>query len=96
MRAQVQVENQKQRVITFENDLAKQKLTLARAIGLPLGQAITLADRVPYKAFETMPLDQALSEALAQRDDYKAANRCVHAAEARARPRGPSCCRRCT
>jgi outer membrane protein TolC len=82
LRAQVQVENQKQRLITFENDLAKQKLTLARAIGLPLGQAITLADSVPYKAFEAMSLDQALAEALVQRDDYKAANEIVRAADA--------------
>jgi outer membrane protein TolC len=81
VRAQVQVENHKQLVITSENDLAKQQLALARAIGLPLGQTFSLTDRVPYKAFETMPLDQAISEALGRRADYKAMAQVVKSAE---------------
>jgi outer membrane protein TolC len=81
VRAQVLVENQKQRVITFENDLAKEKLILGRAIGLPLGQAYELSDQVPYKAFDAMPLDQALSRAFDQRADYKSMTAQVKAAE---------------
>jgi len=81
VRARVQVENHKQLVITSENDLAKQKLGLARAIGLPLGQTFSLTDRVPYKAFETMPLDQAISDALARRADYKAMEQVLKSAE---------------
>jgi outer membrane protein TolC len=82
VRAQVQVENHRQLVITSENDLAKQKLALARAIGMPLGQAFTLTDRVPYKAFDAMPLDQALAQALGRRADYKAMMQLVKSAEA--------------
>lgn len=82
VRAQVQVENHKQLVITSENDFAKQKLALARAIGLPLGQPFTLTDRVPYKAFETMSLDQAISDALERRADYKAMRQVVKSADA--------------
>ena len=96
MRAQVQVENQKQRVIYYENEFAKQKLMLARAIGLPLAQAFELTDQVPYKAFETMPLDDALAQAYARRADYKAALELLKASEARRRSAYGSWPRRCT
>jgi outer membrane protein TolC len=85
IRAQVQVENQKQRVIYYENEFAKQKLILARAIGLPLAQAFELTDQVPYKAFDAMPLDEALAQAYAKRADYKAALELLKASEARRR-----------
>jgi outer membrane protein TolC len=85
IRAQVQVENQKQRVIYYENEFAKQKLLLARAIGLPLAQAFELTDQVPFKAYDTMPLDEALAQAYAKRADYKAALELLKADEARRR-----------
>jgi outer membrane protein TolC len=85
IRAQVQVENQKQRVIYYENEFAKQKLLLARAIGLPLAQAFALTDQVPFKAYDTMPLDEALAQAYARRADYKAALELLKADEARRR-----------
>ena len=44
LRAQVQMQAQQQRVIFLENEFAKAKLALARAIGLPLGQPFDLAD----------------------------------------------------
>jgi outer membrane protein TolC len=83
IRAQVQVENQRQRVIYYQNEFAKQKLVLARAIGLPLTQAFELTDQVPFKALEAMPLDAALEQAYAKRADYKAALELVKADEAR-------------
>jgi outer membrane protein TolC len=46
-RAQVQRQNAQQRLITSENAAARQKLVLARAIGLPLGQTISLTDPMP-------------------------------------------------
>jgi len=82
LRAQVQVEGQKQRLIYFENELAKQKLALARAIGLPLGQSFELSDDVPYRAVETMALAAALDQAYARRPDYKAAQEVLKSAEA--------------
>jgi outer membrane protein TolC len=85
IRAQVQVENQKQRVIYYENEFSKQKLMLARAVGLPLAQAFDLTDQVPFKAIDTMPLDAALAQAYANRADYKAALELLKASEARRR-----------
>ena len=85
IRAQVQVENQKQRVIYYENEFSKQKLMLARAIGLPLAQAFELTDQVPFKAIDAMPLDAALAQAYANRADYKAALELLKADEARRR-----------
>jgi outer membrane protein TolC len=81
-RAQVQVENQRQRVIYFENELAKQKLQLARAIGLPLGQAFDIADRFPYRALEGLTPEDALKQALEARSDFKSAKELVKAATA--------------
>lgn len=81
IRAQVQVENQRQRVIYFENEFAKQKLQLARAIGLPLGQSYELTDRFPYGALENMSPATAIARAMSSRADYKAALELVKAAE---------------
>src|SRR6266850_1120211 len=44
LRAQVQLQAQQQRVVFVANELAKQRLNLARAIGLPLGQDFVLTD----------------------------------------------------
>jgi outer membrane protein TolC len=81
LRAQVQRQSLQQRVIVFENDLAKARLTLARAIGMPLGQKFELADGVPYKPLAEVQLDQALRQALASRPDYKSASALLKAAE---------------
>jgi outer membrane protein TolC len=82
LRAQVQLQSQQQRVIVLENDLAKQKLALGRAIGLPSGQQIELTDRVPYSAFEGMTLEDSLRQAYAARSDFRAAGAALEAAEA--------------
>ncbi len=82
LRAQVQLQSQQQRLIVFENDFAKLKLALARAIGMPLSQAFELADRVPYMPLETMSLDAALKQALDARPDLRSASEMVKAAEA--------------
>jgi hypothetical protein len=47
LRAQVEMQSQQQKLITLENDNAKQKLRLARAIGLPDGQRFRLTDEIP-------------------------------------------------
>src|SRR5262245_7104588 len=71
LRAQVQLQTQQQRVVAAENDFAKEKLNLARAIGLPQGQAFTLTDSFVKDAVPVPPLDQALTTALESRPDYK-------------------------
>jgi outer membrane protein TolC len=82
LRAQVQMRTQDQRSIVAENEYEKQKLQLARAIGLPLGQSFTLADAIPYAPIQTLALDEALKRASSSRDDFKAAEARLQAAEA--------------
>jgi outer membrane protein TolC len=80
LRAQVQLQSQQERVIFFENEFAKQKLALARAIGIPLGQRIELTDRVPYAALDSMTLEDSLKQAYESREDLQSAQALVDAA----------------
>jgi outer membrane protein TolC len=82
LRAQVQSQTQRQHVIAAENDYEKSKLQLARAIGLPVGQPITLTDKIPYAALPIPPLEELLPKAFDARADYLAAKSRVEAAEA--------------
>ena len=85
LRAQVQVQTQRQRVIAAENEYEKAKLQLERAIGVPIGQPVTLTDRIPYAAMPVPPLEQVLPKAFESRADYLAAKSRVDAARASAR-----------
>lgn len=82
LRAQVQLQTQRQRVIAAENDFEKSKLQLERAIGVPIGQPITLTDKIPYAAMPELPIDEALKRAFEGRADYLAAKSRVEAAAA--------------
>src|SRR6185436_17317724 len=82
LRAQVEVQTQRQRLIAAENDRDKATLQLARVIGLPVGQPLTLTDKIPYAPIPTPPLEQVLPKALESRADYLAASSRVEAAEA--------------
>ncbi|MEO8681519.1 MAG: TolC family protein [Vicinamibacterales bacterium] len=82
VRAEVQVQNQRQRRIQADNNFEKAKLKLARAIGLPPGQVFTLTDKIPYAPLDGVTLDKALADAYAQRADYLAARERLSAAEA--------------
>lgn len=82
LRAQVELQAQQQRFIYFRNEFAKQKLNLARAIGLPIGQEIKLTDSIPYTPMPPLNLDQALDRAYTARADFQAAKAQVDAAEA--------------
>jgi outer membrane protein TolC len=80
LRAQVQLQAQQQRLIYYENDFAKRKLTLARAIGLPLDQRFELPDKMPYAQIRPPSLDDALAQAYQSRSDYLAAHARLRAA----------------
>ena len=82
LRAQVQQQTEKQRLIVAVNDLAKSKLQLGRAIGLPSGQDVTLTDAMPYAPLEELSLEHALQRAYGARSDYLAAQALLKAAEA--------------
>ena len=82
LRAQVDYQNEQQNLISAINQLAKDKLALARTIGLPLDQRYRLIDLVPYKALDGMDPDQAFSRALKTRKDLQASTEQVKAAKA--------------
>jgi outer membrane protein TolC len=73
LRAQVEMQTQQQRLIAAQDQRSKDMLSLARAIGLPAGQAFSLADDVPYTPLEGVSLDKALQDAYANRPDYLSA-----------------------
>lgn len=81
LRAQVQQSMQQQRVTASANDYEKLKLTLARVIGLPLGQAFTLNATLPELPDVSASLDEAVERAYKTRPDYQAALSRVRAAE---------------
>ena len=64
-----------------QNSLEKDKLALARTIGLPLAQKFTLSDKAPYAAFDKIDVDAAIREAHANRKDLAALVEQTKAAE---------------
>jgi len=83
LRARVDAQSLDQQLIVAQNSLEKDKLALARTIGLPLAQSFTLADKEPYAAFDQIDADQAIREAHANRKDLAAMIEQVNSAEER-------------
>jgi len=81
LRSNVELQAREQKLIVARNNLAKQKLVLARAIGLPAGQTFDIATKVAYQPIATPTLDEALQEAYASRPDYKSLTEQVRSAE---------------
>ncbi len=81
LRSQVELQTRQQQLIAARNDFAKQKLSLARVIGLPPGQEFLLTENAPYQALTLLPLETYLQRAYASRSDYQAAQALVRAAE---------------
>ena len=80
LRAKVELQTREQQLISARNDLAKQKIALARVIGLPAGQEFALTDNAIYEAQPKVSLEEALSRAYASRADYQSALAQVRAA----------------
>ena len=81
LRAQVEWKTQQQQLIAQESQLAKDKLALARVIGLPAAQAYDTSDTIPYAPLEGITPESALKRALESRADYQSAAMQVRAAE---------------
>jgi len=81
LRSQVELQTRRQQLIAARNDFAKQKLALARIIGLPPGQEFVLTEKAPYQAITPLPLEVYLQRAYTSRSDYQAAQAQVRAAE---------------
>ena len=73
---------QRQRLIVAEEEAARDKLALARALGLPLGQRFRLTDPMPLAIFAPLTPEAAVAQAWGERPDLKAAQARVEAAEA--------------
>jgi outer membrane protein TolC len=82
LRAEVQLGAQTQRATNAINDFEKAKLTLARVMGLPLGQAFELDPNLPNLPVSDISLNDAVTLAYSTRPDYKAALERISAAEA--------------
>lgn len=73
LRAQVDYQNEQQNLISTQNQLEKDKLALARVIGLPLEQKFDLSDSVPFQQLEAPDPEAAFQQALKQRKDLASA-----------------------
>jgi outer membrane protein TolC len=70
LRARVQLQTQQQVTISDIDTLAKDKIALARVIGLPADQELELTDTVPFAEFAVMAEPDALQLAFTRRKDY--------------------------
>jgi outer membrane protein TolC len=81
LRAQVDYQNEQQQLISTTNQLEKDKLSLARVIGLPLDQRFDLTDTTPFAVLDTPDPEAAFQQALKQRKDLAASAEQLKAAE---------------
>ncbi len=78
---QVQLLTEQQRLLSLQNDYAKQKINLARMIGLPANNNYEITDEIPYSPAPPISVEEALTQAFAVRADLKAAEAQIRAAE---------------
>jgi outer membrane protein TolC len=81
LRATVELQSRQQALTDARNALAKQKIALARMIGLPVPQQIELTDQPPFRPLPESDLNGVLQQALANRPEYRAAAARLRAAE---------------
>ncbi len=72
LRARVDYQSLEQQLIVAQNALEKDKLALARTIGLPLAQSFNLTEDVPYASFDQLDADTLIKQAQANRKDLAA------------------------
>ena len=81
LRSQVELQSRTQQLIVARNTLEKQKLVLARAIGLPPGQKFETITVVDYRDLSIPPLDDAIQSAYKARPDFQSELNQVQSAE---------------
>ena len=81
LRSQVELKQRQQALIVVKNQFEKDKLSLSRVIGLPVGQDFTVTDPTAAIPLTTMSLNDALAKAYENRPDYQAAKARVMAAQ---------------
>lgn len=81
LRSRVDYQTLEQQLIVAQNSLEKDKLALARTIGLPLAQKFNLVDKAPYAAFDQLDVEATIRQAHANRKDLAAMVEQTKAAE---------------
>ena len=81
MRSLVELQTQQQRLSSLGADLRKQKIALARIIGVPLDREIILSEPLTYTEGAVPDEVSAIHEAIAHRADLQAAEAHVQAAQ---------------
>ncbi len=81
LRSQVELKQRQQQLVAVSNQFEKDKLTLGRIIGLPIGQEFTVADPSPSVPLEAMSVQDADAKAYEHRADFQAAKARVLAAQ---------------
>lgn len=74
-RAQVQLANERQRLLVAENERQRAHLQLLNAMRLKLETALVLTDQLAYKPVEPAAVEQAMAAALKSRADFQAQQR---------------------
>ncbi|MBS1814447.1 MAG: TolC family protein [Acidobacteria bacterium] len=69
LRSRVEMQTREQELVSAQADFARDKIALARAMGLPADQELELSDAIPYAEIEQLPLDQAMKVAEVRRKD---------------------------
>jgi outer membrane protein TolC len=82
LRAQVDYQNEQQNLIATTNQFEKDKIALARVIGLPLAQQYRLVDTAPFAALDAPDAEASFQQALKQRKDLAAGAETVKGADA--------------
>ncbi len=80
-RSEVQLDTDRQRLRSLQADVERQKLALARIIGLPPGQNFVITDDFPFTPLSDFTIEQALTMAERRRFDLQASSIGVAAAE---------------
>ncbi len=81
LRARVDYQTQQQTLIQAQSSYEKDKIALARVIGLSLEQQFELSDQAPYAELDGIDPDTAVAQAIAARKDLKAFDEQIAGAE---------------
>lgn len=81
VRAQVQRDRQQQQLTAQRNALAKQRLQLARAIGVSPRQALDLTTAASFQLLPPPEVEAAVAQALSTRADYRSLRQQARAAD---------------
>jgi outer membrane protein TolC len=72
LRARVDYQTLQQSLIATDNAIEKDKLALARIIGMPVAQSFNLTDKTPYQTLDNIDVDALIKQAEENRKDLAA------------------------